>query len=90
MKAAFGGFLGPIMKAKAKTWADETPNIKSLPEHVKKVALHKIIRKHMGKGGPIPSAYSQAASPINLLKSSPIPPTVPRIPKSNQNSSAGK
>ncbi len=33
MKAAFGGYLGPKMKAKAKTWAKETPNIKSLPAH---------------------------------------------------------
>lgn len=35
-RAAFGGYLGPEMKAKAKQWADETPNIKSLPEHKKK------------------------------------------------------
>lgn len=33
MKAAFGGYLGPTMKAKAHTWAHETPNIKKLPEH---------------------------------------------------------
>jgi hypothetical protein len=36
MKAAFSGALGPKMKAKAKQWADETPNIKKLPKHVKK------------------------------------------------------
>lgn len=35
MKAAFGGYLGPKMKRKAKQWADETPNIKSLPNKVK-------------------------------------------------------
>lgn len=35
-RAAFGGYLGPEMKAKAKQWADETPNQKSLPEHKKK------------------------------------------------------
>ena len=34
MRAAFGGFLGPKMKAKAKTWAKHTPNIGSLPSHV--------------------------------------------------------
>ena len=34
MKAAFGGYLGPEMKKKAKRWADETPNIASLPEQV--------------------------------------------------------
>ena len=39
MKAAFGGYLGAEMKAKAKEWAAETPNIKSLPEHKKKVKI---------------------------------------------------
>jgi hypothetical protein len=39
MKAAFGGYLGKEMKDKAKAWADETPNIKSLPEHKSKVKL---------------------------------------------------
>lgn len=34
-KAAFGGYLGPEMKSKAKTWADMT-NQKSLPNRVKK------------------------------------------------------
>lgn len=37
-RAAFGGFLGPKMKKAAKTWADETPNIKKLPEHKKSKA----------------------------------------------------
>jgi hypothetical protein len=35
-KAAFGGYLGPEMKKRALTWAHETPNLKALPEHVKK------------------------------------------------------
>ena len=35
MRAAFGGYLGPEMKAKARTWAKETPNIKSLPKRVR-------------------------------------------------------
>lgn len=35
MRAAFGGYLGPEMKAKAKQWADETPNIKNLPVRAK-------------------------------------------------------
>ncbi len=35
MRAAFSGALGPEMKAKARTWAHETPNIKSLPAHAK-------------------------------------------------------
>jgi len=34
MKAAFGGYLGPKMKKRAKKWAKETPNKKKLPEHV--------------------------------------------------------
>ena len=33
MRAAFGGYLGKEMQGKAKQWADETPNIKKLPEH---------------------------------------------------------
>ncbi len=45
MKAAFGGYLGKEMKSKAKTWADETPNIKKLPEHEKDMKKH-----HSGKG----------------------------------------
>lgn len=35
MRAAFSGFLGSEMKRKAKQWADETPNIKELPNHVR-------------------------------------------------------
>lgn len=38
MRAAFGGYLGPEMKKKAKGWADETPNTKSLPKHVGKAS----------------------------------------------------
>ena len=38
MRAAFGGFLGPEMKKKAKGWADETPNISKLPAHKKKAS----------------------------------------------------
>jgi hypothetical protein len=34
-RAAFSGALGPEMKGKAKQWADETPDMKALPEHVK-------------------------------------------------------
>ena len=33
MRAAFGGYLGGEMKRKAKKWAEETPDIKNLPEH---------------------------------------------------------
>ncbi len=35
-KAAFGGYLGREMKEKAQEFADETPNMKKLPEHKKK------------------------------------------------------
>ena len=45
MKAAFGGYLGKEMKDKAKTWAAETPNMKSLPDHVKKVKLKVKVKK---------------------------------------------
>jgi hypothetical protein len=38
MGAAFGGYLGPEMKAKAKGWAAETPNPKGLPQHAKSLA----------------------------------------------------
>jgi len=42
MRAAFGGYLGAEMKAKALGWAHETPNSKSLPEHKKqKVRVKK-------------------------------------------------
>lgn len=44
MRAAFGGYLGPEMKAKAKKWADETPNIKKLPARIGK-AMKKRKRK---------------------------------------------
>ncbi len=40
-KAAFGGYLGPKMKKKAKEWAAETPNIKALPVKVKPKAKKK-------------------------------------------------
>ena len=46
MKAAFGGYLGEEMKHKAKEWAHETPNMESLPEHVKKVS--ETAKKIMG------------------------------------------
>lgn len=36
MRGAFSGAFGPEMKSKARTWAHETPDIKSLPQHVVK------------------------------------------------------
>lgn len=36
MRAAFGGYLGKDMKSKAKEFARATPDIKKLPEHVKR------------------------------------------------------
>ncbi len=44
-RAAFGGYLGTKMKKKAEQWAKETPNIKNLPEHVRKTAKGKGSRK---------------------------------------------
>ena len=35
VRAAFGGYLGPEMKRKAKQWAAETPNLKGLPERAR-------------------------------------------------------
>lgn len=52
MKAAFGGYLGSEMKEKARKWAEETPNIKKLPEHVnskKKKILKKLLSKEINK-----------------------------------------
>jgi hypothetical protein len=52
MRAAFGGYLGPEMQAKAKTWAAETPDIKSLPSHVaQRQSRRESLLKHM-KGTP--------------------------------------
>jgi hypothetical protein len=50
-RAAFGGYLGPEMKAKADTWAHETPNLKRLPEHVRtREAVHALkTRAHKGR-----------------------------------------
>lgn len=45
MRAAFGGYLGPEMKSKAKQWADETPSPKDLPKHVKPAKPKKSKRK---------------------------------------------
>jgi hypothetical protein len=47
MKAAFGGYLGPEMKSKADSWAKETPNIKKLPDHVKKQVLKSAVKKQI-------------------------------------------
>ena len=45
-RAAFGGYLGPEMKSKAKEFADATPDIKKLPQHVS--ASKKGLRKAAG------------------------------------------
>lgn len=75
MRGAFSGAFGPEMKSKADTWAHETPNLKGLPDHVKKKVLKRSIKKHVGKGGPIPTSFTQAAAPIDLLKTRGEPPT---------------
>ncbi len=46
MRAAFGGYLGPEMKSKAREFAHATPNIKNLPTHVGKKKENRI---HGGK-----------------------------------------
>lgn len=45
MRAAFSGALGPEMKAKAKQWASETPNISELP---RKIGVAKNKKKKIG------------------------------------------
>lgn len=52
---------------------------------IKKKLLKKSVKKHTGKGGMIPTPFSQASTPIDLLKSS-MPPTVRSIPRSDPNS----
>lgn len=44
-----------------------------------------IIKKCMGKGGPIPTSFQQASSPINLLKVKGTPPTASSLPKTKNN-----
>lgn len=47
MRAAYGGYLGPEMKAKAPEWSAETPNLKRLPKHVKTAANRSALLKSM-------------------------------------------
>jgi hypothetical protein len=51
MRAAFGGYLGKEMKDKAKQWADETPNISSLPEYAAKKKGKKRVKLRLKKKG---------------------------------------
>jgi hypothetical protein len=50
MRAAFSGALGSEMKAKALTWAHETPDIKDLPDKVSRVkeAARKLHKRKKG------------------------------------------
>ncbi len=91
MRGAFSGKLGPEMKAHAQEWADATPNIKKLPEHItptdlKKKIVKKLVKKQKGKGGLEVSPYKQADVPIDLLKMRGEPPTTKSIPRSIDNS----
>lgn len=47
MRAAFGGYLGPKMKAAAPQWASETPNAKALPAHKSKGMKRKALLGQM-------------------------------------------
>jgi hypothetical protein len=49
MRAAFSGALGSEMKSKARTWAHETPDIKELPDKVRR-AKAAVKRLHSKKG----------------------------------------
>lgn len=48
MRGAFSGALGPEMKAKAKQWAAETPDMDELPEHKGMMARVKKSKKAGG------------------------------------------
>ncbi|HWY34072.1 MAG TPA: hypothetical protein VNX68_05455 [Nitrosopumilaceae archaeon] len=52
MRAAFGGYLGKEMKAHAKMWAEETPNISKLPNKVgtKSNKTHKSMKGTSPRG----------------------------------------
>ena len=50
MRAAFGGYLGPVMKEKAQQWAKETPDIKHLPRYAHGSAK-PATKKGMGRYG---------------------------------------
>lgn len=49
MKAAFGGYLGQEMQAKAHEWAKETPDIKHLPEHARTHNRDALVKKLKGE-----------------------------------------
>ena len=65
MRAAFGGYLGPEMKARARTWAHETPNIKDLPAHVSSPRVSKPRLPRLNLKGPRLRKPSLGAS-LNL------------------------
>ena len=50
MRAAFGGYLGAEMKAKARTWAAETPDPKRLPTHVHQHMRNRARRQALLQG----------------------------------------
>ena len=50
MRAAFGGYLGPEMQAKAETWAHETRDVKHLPLHKKKAPHKEAVVRHLEHG----------------------------------------
>ena len=49
MRAAFGGYLGPEMQAKAKQWAQETPDLKGLPQHKGPTHKEALVAKLKGE-----------------------------------------
>jgi hypothetical protein len=44
-----------------------------------------ILKKYTGKGGPSPTAFKQASTPIDLLKIQGSPPTADGVPKTKNN-----
>ena len=79
---------GAIPKGTAKQWADETPNIKKLPERVKKAMDMSFAKIALGlkKLPPVPKALveqkeSMIAASMGLKGMSPIAARVAKNPR---------
>ena len=67
-RAAFGGYLGPQMKKKATKWAKETPNMKKLPQHVKKeTKLNEAVLENTFNFWVVEKSKSPADNPLDLV-----------------------
>ena len=55
-----------------KEASDQSKELKE----IKKKVLKRSMKKHVGKGGPVPTSFGRMATPIDLLKTQGEPPTV--------------